>query len=134
MKKQKIDISKIYFNAIIAIPVIALLIFNDLNIIKKDIMLDMINLKQWIEVIVSKYELTKINKVQLNRIEPFMYKDINQEFYNKNEEQQKKELVKIQNEFNKNKLKMEELYKKTANKLEYNGIYNVCLEILKEIK
>ena len=37
-------------------------------------------------------------------------------------------------EFNKNKLKMEELYKKTANKLEYNGIYNVCLEILKEIK
>ena len=69
-----------------------------------------------------------------NRIEPFMYKDINQEFYNKNEEQQKKELVKIQNEFNKNKLKMEELYKKTANKLEYNGIYNVCLEILKEIK
>lgn len=134
IEKQKIDISKIYFNAIIAIPVIALLIFNDLNIIKKDIMLDMINLKQWIEVIVSKYELTKINKVQLNRIEPFMYKDINQEFYNKNEEQQKKELVKIQNEFNKNKLKMEELYKKTANKLEYNGIYNVCLEILKEIK
>ena len=46
----------------------------------------------------------------------------------------KREVFKFQNEFNKSKNKMEILYKKTADKLEYNNIYNVCLEILKKIK
>jgi len=133
IEKQKINISKIYFNAVIVIPVIALIIFNDLNIIREDVMIDMLNLKQWIEAIVNKYEITKNNKIKLYKIEPFMYKDINQEFYNKNEKEMKRELFKLQKEFNKSKNEMEILYKKTADKLEYNNIYNVCLEILREI-
>ena len=134
IEKQKINISKIYFNAIIAIPIIALIIFYDLSIINENVMLDMLNLKQWIEAIVNKYEVTQNNKTKLDIIEPFMYKDINKEFYNKNEKEMKREVFKFQNEFNKSKNKMEILYKKTADKLEYNNIYNVCLEILKEIK
>ena len=97
IEKQKIDISKVYFNAIIAIPVIALIIFYDLNIINKDVMLDMLNLKQWLEAIVNKYEITKNNRTKLDIIEPFMYKYINKDFYNKKEKEMKRELFKFQN-------------------------------------
>lgn len=133
IEKEKINISKIYFNGIMSIPFIALLIFNDLRIVEKDKMLDMINLKQLVEVVVIKSELSKIEKIKWRRIEKFMYKDINQGFYNRIKEQEKKEILKIKNKYDKNKKKIEEAYKKTANKLVYMEIYNQCSEILKGI-
>lgn len=47
IEKEKMDISKVYFNGIMSIPLIALLIFNDLVIMEKGKMLDIINLKQF---------------------------------------------------------------------------------------
>lgn len=133
IEKGKINISKVYFNGIMSIPLIALLIFNDLNIIEKDIVLDMINLKQWVEAVVNKSEISKIVKIEGSKVNTFMYKDINKEFYDKNIEQQKRELVNIQKTYNNNKKRIENLYTQTANKLEYNGIYTQCIEILKRI-
>lgn len=133
IEKEKINISKIYFNGIMSIPLIALLIFNDLNIVEKDTMIDMINLKQWTEAVVNKNEILKISRIKLDSVEKFMYKEINQKFYNKSIEQQKRELLEIQKIYNKSKNKVEKVYKKTANKLEYAGIYSQCIEILKVI-
>ncbi len=133
IEKGKMNISKVYFNGIMSIPLIALLIFNDLNIIEKDIVLDMINLKQWVEAVVNKSEISKIVKIEGSKVNTFMYKDINKEFYDKNIEQQKRELVNIQKTYNNNKKRIENLYTQTANKLEYNGIYTQCIEILKRI-
>lgn len=133
IEKEKMNISKVYFNGIMSIPLIALLIFNDLNIIEKDIVLDMINLKQWVEAVVNKSEISKIVKIEGSKVNTFMYKDINKEFYDKNIEQQKRELVNIQKTYNNNKKRIENLYTQTANKLEYNGIYTQCIEILKRI-
>lgn len=133
IEKGKMNISKVYFNGIMSIPLIALLIFNDLNIIEKDIVLDMINLKQWVEAVVNKSEISKIVKIEGSKVNTFMYKDINTEFYDKNIEQQKRELVNIQKTYNNNKKRIENLYTQTANKLEYNGIYTQCIEILKRI-
>lgn len=134
IEKEKINISRIYFNGIMSIPLIALLIFNDLNLVEKNTMVDMINLKQWTEAVVNKNEMSKIMKIKLDKIEKFMYKEINQEFYTKSVEQQKKELIRIQKIYNKNKSDIEKTYEKTANKPQYSGIYIQGIDILKDIK
>ena len=133
IEKEKINISKIYFNGIMSIPFTALLIFNDLNILEQNTMLDMINLKQWTEAIVHKKEITKITKIKLDKIEKFMYKEVNQEFYNKSKEQQKGELHKIKETYSENKSEIKKTHKETANKPQYAGIYSQYIEILKEI-
>lgn len=133
IEQENINISKIYFNGIMSIPLIALLIFSDLNLVEKNTMIDMINLKQWQEAVVNKNEMSKIIKVKLDKIEKFMYKEINQDFYTKSVEQQKKELLKIQRIYNKHKNDIEKSYNKTANKPQYAGIYLQCVDMLKAI-
>lgn len=134
IEKEKINISKIYYNIIISMLIIAIIIFKDLNFIDEDTMFDLLNLKQWLEAIINKYEISKIAKLKFDKIEIFMYKDINHEFFEKDIKNQKKELISMQKEFNNKKTMIEQIYQKTANKIKYHDIYSECIEILKALK
>lgn len=133
VEKQKINISKIYFNIISAIPFIALTAIYDLKVISKEKFLDLLNLKQWLEITINFCEKKNLSKQNLQGLNKFLYIETNKDFYKIKELENKNEGQKIIKDFTKNQKWIEKLYSQTANKFEYNWLYKEMVEIISKI-
>lgn len=130
LEKEKINICKVYFNVISAIPFIALTAFYDLGMISQEKFIDLMNLKQWLEITINFYESKNISKQDLQGLNKFLYIETNEEFYKIKENENKNEYKELSRDFSKNKKWIEKMYSQTANNIEYNWIYKEMVEII----